>query len=129
MTKPLIDETHDPARMNCVSSASGHSEYPVQKLLLGILSREESPCRPGVTIGHKILDLRGVTRGGTAAQVVRVGTSAAHRGSCQRDFEVDGQRAVGLVMLGYSQAWRSRADQSSIGFGACGAILLPAPAV
>lgn len=60
MTKPVIDETHDPARMSWVSSANGHPEFPVQNLPLGIFSHEDGPRRPGVAIGDKILDLRGV---------------------------------------------------------------------
>ena len=31
-----LDETHDPARTSWVASASGHAEFPLQNLPLGV---------------------------------------------------------------------------------------------
>jgi len=58
--KPIIDETHDPARTSWVDSANGHAEFPLQNLPLGIFSTERGgPCA-GIAIGDRILDLAGI---------------------------------------------------------------------
>ncbi len=55
-----IDATHDPALRSWVESAQGHGEFPIQNLPLGVFSPAGAEPRPGVAIGDRILDLRGV---------------------------------------------------------------------
>ena len=68
-----IDETHDSEAASWVSSANGHSEFPVQNLPLGIFSeRGMGDRRVGVAIGDSVLDLHrcvqhGLIPGGEAA--------------------------------------------------------------
>ena len=58
MTKPVIDETHDPARTSWVETANGHADFPIQNLPLGVFSPAGRAPRIGVAIGDFILDLR-----------------------------------------------------------------------
>ncbi len=53
-----IDETHDPRRESWVSSANGHSEFPIQNLPLGVFSPPGGAPRGGVAIGDMIFDLK-----------------------------------------------------------------------
>ena len=57
-TRPGLDHTHDPALQSWVSSANGHSDFPIQNLPFGMFSvGEEEPKRRGVAIGNCILDI------------------------------------------------------------------------
>ena len=57
-TRPGLDHTHDPALQSWVSSANGHSDFPIQNLPFGMFSvGEEEPKRRGVAIGDCILDI------------------------------------------------------------------------
>ena len=60
----MIDETHDAARTSWISSAQGHSDFPIQNLPFGIFSDGKGPRRPGVAIGDFILDLARVCKAG-----------------------------------------------------------------
>jgi fumarylacetoacetase len=64
---PHIDETHDPARSSWVEGADGHAEFPIQNLPLGVFSPPGGGPRPGVAIGDRILDLRGIAGEGLLA--------------------------------------------------------------
>ncbi len=52
-----LDETHDPALTSWVASASGHADFPIQNLPLGVFSPPQGAPRGGVAIGEMILDL------------------------------------------------------------------------
>jgi len=56
----VIDRTHDPALVSWVEGAEPGSDFPVQNLPLGIFSTDAADRRPGVAIGHYILDLDGI---------------------------------------------------------------------
>lgn len=56
----VIDETHDPTLVSWVEGAEPGSDFPVQNLPLGIFSTNAVDRRPGVAIGHYILDLDGI---------------------------------------------------------------------
>src|SRR5215831_6245446 len=52
-----IDETHDPRRESWVTSAKGHTEFPIQNLPFGVFSPPGGGLRGGVAIGDMIFDL------------------------------------------------------------------------
>jgi fumarylacetoacetase len=54
-----VNQTHDPARTSWVTSAQGHTDFPIQNLPFGIFRRRGTSDRPsvGVAIGDQILDL------------------------------------------------------------------------
>jgi fumarylacetoacetase len=54
-----VNRTHDPALTSWVTSAQGHTDFPIQNLPFGIFRRRETSDRPtvGVAIGDHILDL------------------------------------------------------------------------
>ena len=56
----MIDQTHDPALVSWVEGSEPGSDFPVQNLPLGIFSTSAVDRRPGVAIGHYILDLDGI---------------------------------------------------------------------
>ena len=58
------DQTHDPKRSSWVGSASGHPDFPVQNLPLGIFSHAAGAPRPGVAIGDSIVDLAALAGAG-----------------------------------------------------------------
>jgi fumarylacetoacetase len=64
VTRPHIDETHDPARTSWVGSADGHRDFPVQNLPYGIFSPGDGDPRAGTAIGDAILDLRAAAAAG-----------------------------------------------------------------
>lgn len=53
----LIDETHDPKRQSWITSANGHTDFPIQNLPLGVFSTGGGTPRGGIAIGDKVLDL------------------------------------------------------------------------
>ena len=53
----MTDFTHDPSRKSWVASASGHGDFPLQNLPLGIFRPRGEEPRGGVAIGDEILDL------------------------------------------------------------------------
>src|SRR3546814_6701177 len=54
-----VDATHEPSRKSWVQSAnSPDTDFPIQKLPLGIFSRDGIDRRLGVAIGAHFLDLR-----------------------------------------------------------------------
>jgi fumarylacetoacetase len=53
----MTDVTHDLARTSWVSSANGHSEFPIQNLPLGVFSTHGGKPHGGVAIGDDIFDI------------------------------------------------------------------------
>ncbi|MCI3946348.1 fumarylacetoacetase [Pseudomonas syringae] len=53
-----------PHRRSWVTSANGHSDFPLQNLPLGVFSHRGCEPRGGVAIGDLILDLRAAVNGG-----------------------------------------------------------------
>ncbi len=54
-----VDETHDLHAACWVEGASGHPDFPVQNLPLGLFSDGDSGPRAGVAIGNFVFDLAG----------------------------------------------------------------------
>ena len=57
MSWRTCDATHDPALTSWVESASGHADFPIQNLPLGVFDRGDGRARIGTAIGDSILDL------------------------------------------------------------------------
>ena len=53
----VIDETHDPRRESWVTSANGHTEFPIQNLPFGVFSPPGGAPRGGIAIGDMVFDL------------------------------------------------------------------------
>ena len=75
--KPILDETHDERRQSWVTSANGHSEFPVQNLPLGVFSCDGVSPRGGVAIGEEIFDLRAALDAGLFEGAARPAAEAA----------------------------------------------------
>jgi fumarylacetoacetase len=67
---PIIDETHDPARLSWVPGANGHADFPIQNLPFGMFSPPGGGPRAGVAIGESILDLKAVAEAGLLTPVL-----------------------------------------------------------
>ena len=61
---PLIDETHDLARVSWVTGAAEHPDFPIQNLPLGVFDTADAGSRAGTAIGDMVLDLRGLSQAG-----------------------------------------------------------------
>jgi fumarylacetoacetase len=73
-----IDETHDPGRASWVTSAHGHTEFPIQNLPFGVFSPAGGSPRGGVAIGDQIFDLRaGLEAGLFSGEAARAAEAAA----------------------------------------------------
>ncbi|HWD60707.1 MAG TPA: fumarylacetoacetase, partial [Stellaceae bacterium] len=81
-----IDETHDAKRTSWVDSASGHADFPLQNLPLGVFSPPgnhvpDARARGGVAIGDKIFDLKAAHAAGLvtgeAAQAAKAASGGA----------------------------------------------------
>ena len=59
-----LDETHDPALATWVEGASGHPDFPIQNLPLGVYSIDNGEPRIGAAIGEMIVDLHGLANEG-----------------------------------------------------------------
>jgi fumarylacetoacetase len=66
VTRPAIDETHDPALRSWVRGANGHAAFPLQNLPFGVFSKPGQAPRGGVAIGDDILDLAALAGSGLA---------------------------------------------------------------
>jgi fumarylacetoacetase len=60
----MLDITHDPNRRSWISSAHGHSDFPIQNLPLCIFSTAGGKRGGGVAIGDQILDLAALAASG-----------------------------------------------------------------
>src|SRR5215831_19036935 len=72
-----IDETHDPRRESWVTSAKGHTEFPIQNLPFGIFSPPGGVPRGGVAIGDMIFDLKAALEAGLFTGEAARATEAA----------------------------------------------------
>ena len=72
-----IDETHHPRRESWVTSANGHSEFPIQNLAFGVFAPPEGAPRGGVAIGDSIFDLRAGLEAGLFSREAAAAAEAA----------------------------------------------------
>jgi fumarylacetoacetase len=86
----MIDKTHDPARQSWVSSANGHSDFPIQNLPLGIFSVDQGPRRLGTAIGDFILDLTSVAELGLLDEEAANAVAATADGTLNGLFSLGG---------------------------------------
>ena len=54
----MLDETHNPTLQSWVTTANGHTEFPIQNMPLGIFSILGDQPRPCIAIGDMIFDLQ-----------------------------------------------------------------------
>jgi len=98
-----LDETHDPKRKSWLSSANGHTEFPIQNLPVGIFSPPGGgEKRGGIAIGDMILDLGVAAEAGVFAGAARDAAEATSSGSLNKLF------ALGAAAR---QALRARASE------------------
>ena len=98
-----LDATHDPQRQSWVTSANGHTDFPIQNLPLGLFSpAADSRPRVGVAIGDQILDLAAAHQtgifSGDASQVTALAGTAS-------------LNAVMALGPGPRRAWRQRMSE------------------
>ncbi len=98
-----LDATHDPQRQSWVTSANGHTDFPIQNLPLGVFSpAADSRPRVGVAIGDQILDLQAAHQtgifSGNASQVTALAGTAS-------------LNAVMALGPGPRRAWRQRLSE------------------
>jgi fumarylacetoacetase len=67
----MTDATHDPSRMSWVTSANGHSEFPIQNLPFGVFSVNGGKPRGGVAIGDAVLDIAAALEAGLFSGAAR----------------------------------------------------------
>src|SRR6516164_8801287 len=86
-TMARLDETHDPKRQSWVTSANGHTDFPIQNLPVGIFSPPGSvEKRGGIAIGDMILDLAAAAEAGLFSGAARDAAEAASSGSLNDVF-------------------------------------------
>jgi fumarylacetoacetase len=73
----MIDETHAAGRASWVTSANGHTMFPIQNLPLGVFSPDGGSARGGVAIGDRILDLGSALEAGLFSGAARDAAEAA----------------------------------------------------
>jgi fumarylacetoacetase len=82
-----LDETHDRARTSWVSSANGHTDFPIQNLPVGVFSPPGgTEKRGGIVIGNMILDLAAAAEAGLFAGAARDAAEASASGSLNQLF-------------------------------------------
>lgn len=60
-----LDATHDLLTRSWVTSANGHTDFPIQNLPIGVFSSADDPrLRGGVAIGDEVLDVSAAVRAG-----------------------------------------------------------------
>ncbi|MGK7869069.1 fumarylacetoacetase [Falsiroseomonas sp. E2-1-a20] len=77
----MIDRTHDAGRRSFVASATGHADFPIQNLPLGIFSAAGGARRAGVAIGDMILDLAAALEAGLLSGVAAEAVAATGDGT------------------------------------------------
>jgi fumarylacetoacetase len=94
--KPVLDETHDPARKSWVDSANAPgTPFPIQNLPFGVFRRRrESGARIGVAIGDRVLDVA------AAAKAARPHIDSSIVAACT-------QPTLNALMALGPEAWRS----------------------
>src|SRR5262249_7333204 len=94
-----LDETHDPKRQSWVTSANGHTDFPIQNLPFGIFSAPGSAeKRGGIAIGEMILDLAAAAEAGLLAGAAREAAEATLSGSLNDLFALDAAPRQALRM-------------------------------
>jgi fumarylacetoacetase len=82
-----LDETHDRSRKSWVTSANGHTDFPIQNLPVGVFSPPGGmERRGGIAIGDMILDLAAAAEAGLFAGAGRDAAEAASSGSLNKLF-------------------------------------------
>ncbi len=98
-----LDDTHDPRRQSWVTSATGHADFPIQNLPLGVFSpAADLRPRAGVAIGDEILDLQAAHQTGLFS------------GDASRVTALAGTASLNAVMAlgpGPRKAWRLRLSE------------------
>ena len=98
-----LDATHDPQRQSWVTSANGHTDFPIQNLPLGLFSpAADARPRVGVAIGDQILDLQAAHQTGIFS------------GDASRVTALAGAASLNAVMAlgpGPRRAWRQRMSE------------------
>jgi fumarylacetoacetase len=81
-----VNRTHDPALRSWVSSAQGHTDFPIQNLPFGVFRPVGSgdPPRGGIAIGDQILDIRAGAALGLFTGLARDAAEAASDASLNR---------------------------------------------
>jgi fumarylacetoacetase len=92
-----LDETHDPKRLSWVTSANGHTDFPIQNLPLGVFSPPGSQDRRGgIAIGDMILDLGAAAEAELFTDTAREAAEAASSGSLNDLFALGEAARKGL---------------------------------
>ncbi|HEY1412367.1 MAG TPA: fumarylacetoacetase [Rhodopila sp.] len=73
----MIDDTHAANRSSWVTSANGHTMFPIQNLPLGVFSPEGGSARGGVAIGDNVFDIGAALEAGLFAGAARDAAEAA----------------------------------------------------
>ena len=73
----MIDETHAASRSSWVTSANGHTTFPIQNLPFGVFSPEGGSARGGVAIGDSIFDIGAALEAGLFTGAARDAAEAA----------------------------------------------------
>ena len=81
MTAFPLDQTHDRGLQSWVTSANGHTDFPIQNLPLGIFSPGDEAPRVGAAIGDSILDLPAALAAGLLTGDARDAVEAAPGGT------------------------------------------------
>ena len=85
-----LDETHDTARQSWAPGANG-GDFPLQNLPLGIFSPRDGVARPGIAIGHAVLDLPAA---GLLAPMPTLNTFLAEGAGARRDLRLAAWRLL-----------------------------------
>ena len=94
----MLDETHDPALRSWVASARvPGADFPIQNLPFAVfrVRGRDEPCRGGVAIGDRIVDLAAVARAGL------------FDGAAQQAAEAGAASALNALMRQGPAAWRA----------------------
>ena len=66
----MIDQTHDPRLTSWVTSANGHSDFPIQNLPFGLFAPANEAPRAGIAIGDQIIELQALVAAGLQQESV-----------------------------------------------------------
>jgi fumarylacetoacetase len=99
--RSMIDETHDGKRRSWVSSANGHSEFPLQNLPFGIFSPPGNAShgghkRGGIAIGDMIFDLHAATEAGLFTGDAAAAAKAASHATLNRLMQLGAGHRLAL---------------------------------
>jgi fumarylacetoacetase len=106
-----LNETHDPSLRSWVGAANAPgADFPIQNLPFGVFRRRggSEPCRGGVAIGDRVLDLEAAWSSG-ALPAAQIGSAAAQALSCARRPMLNDLMSVGPAPLSDLRLALSRA--------------------